>query len=169
METVKRSCLVRLHHSYSVATLFVLFILPKLIALIQQPWSASSARSQQLHHDKHSLSTYISAKTCSIHLYTRKEFATNQTTQLQSSSHERQGTLMHYNAVRIGAKPLYRYTHSGLLAKPCTLVHLWSRSRYTIQRQATLAQSQTSLIHASSQLRLRLLAACGSLYQVRCL
>ena len=40
---------------------------------------------------------------------------------------------MHCLALRIGVKPRCRYTDPGLLVKPCTLVHLQSRSGYTFQ------------------------------------
>ena len=41
---------------------------------------------------------------------------------------------LHYNALlATGAKTRSRYTDPGLFVKPCTLVHLLSRSRYTIQ------------------------------------
>ena len=50
---------------------------------------------------------------------------------MQHQSAALQCTACH--SVSIGAKPRSRYTEPELLAKPCTLVHLRSRSRYTIQ------------------------------------
>ena len=42
-------------------------------------------------------------------------------------------TALHCLALRTGAKPRYNTPTPGLLAKPCTLVHLRSSARYTIQ------------------------------------
>ena len=56
-----------------------------------------------------------------------------------------QGTTMHCLALRTGAKPRYNTPTPRLLTKPCTLVHLRSSARYTIQATYQVAQPPDTL------------------------
>ena len=62
---------------------------------------------------------------------------------------------MHCLALRIGAKPRDNTPTPRLLAKPCTLVHLRSSTRYTIQTVVHVqAKSKliTIMLHGSMML-----------------
>ena len=71
---------------------------------------------------------------------------------------------MHCLALRIGAEPRHRYTDPGLLAKPCTLVHLRSRSRYTIQTACSLQQEALYSFAASACMVCELYCICWAVW-----